>query len=146
MTFSNTLQDNRQACVRSALPLLALAGHLCADAVRRQVDPAAPPEPDRWHPGDPSRRARIAPVPLANWQRHGNFTAGSGSIVARVRHCSGAASPGRRRDGELAGHGRARSRRAVHGEGPAERLDPVPEPDQAGCEYLQRIRPTHQFQ
>jgi hypothetical protein len=31
----------------SELLPLPLASHLCAEAVRRQVDPAAPPEPDR---------------------------------------------------------------------------------------------------
>jgi hypothetical protein len=31
----------------SELPLLPLVAHLTAEAVRRQVDPAAPPEPDR---------------------------------------------------------------------------------------------------
>lgn len=31
----------------SELLLLPLVGHMCAEAVRRQVDPAALPEPDR---------------------------------------------------------------------------------------------------
>jgi hypothetical protein len=52
----------------SELPLLPLVGHLCAEAVRRQFDPAVPPEPVRPRRSfRPVRQARTTAAVVLQW-------------------------------------------------------------------------------
>jgi hypothetical protein len=52
----------------SELPLLPLAGLVCAEAVRRQFDPAASHEPDRPRRSfRPVRQARATAAVVLRW-------------------------------------------------------------------------------